>query len=155
MLQCHIVVTIGLEKARRVWGSPRQFEPEGSTMRVGVIVLISALAICGPAMGEEQLEGDALRKAVAGKTVSLETPLGGLPINFRHNGTMHSKTEELAYYTGSTQDHGVWWVAANKLCQRWNNWLGGKAYCFTLRQAGRTVQWTRNDGLSGVATIRR
>jgi hypothetical protein len=126
-----------------------------ATMRVGVILLVSALAVCGPALAAEQLEGDALRKAVAGKTVSLETPLGGLPISFRHNGTMHSKTEELAYYTGSTQDRGIWWVAANKLCQRWNTWLGGKQYCFTLRQAGRSVQWTRNDGLTGVATIRR
>lgn len=125
-------------------------------MRVGVIFLVFALAVCGPAVGNEQhLEGDALRKAVAGKTVSLETPLGGLPINFRHNGTMHAKTVDLAYYTGSTQDRGVWWVAANKLCQRWNTWLGGKAYCFTLRQEGRSVQWTRNDGLTGVATIRR
>ncbi len=125
-------------------------------MRVGVIYLVAALAVCAPAAAQDQqLEGDALRKAVAGKTVSLETPLGGLPINFRHNGTMHSQTAELAYYTGSTQDRGVWWVVANKLCQRWNNWLGGKAYCFTLRQEGRSVQWTRNDGLTGVATIRR
>jgi hypothetical protein len=125
------------------------------TMRVGV-VLVAALAVCGPAFGgEQQLEGNTLRKAIAGKTVSLETPLGGLPINFRHNGTMQAKTVELAYYTGSTQDRGVWWVVANKLCQRWNNWLGGKAYCFTLRQQGRRVEWTRNDGLTGVATIRR
>jgi hypothetical protein len=125
-------------------------------MRVGVFFLVAALTVGGPALADEQqLEGDALRKAVAGKTVSLETPLGGLPISFRHNGTMHSQTAELAYYTGSTQDRGIWWVAANKLCQRWNNWLGGRAYCFTLRQEGRSVQWTRNDGLTGVATIRR
>jgi hypothetical protein len=147
---------IGLEKARRVWGSPRQFELREATMRVSVIYLVAVLAVCCPALAQDQpLEGDALRKAVAGKTVSLETPLGGLPISFRHNGTMHSQTAELAYYTGSTQDRGIWWVAANKLCQRWNNWLGGKAYCFTLRQEGRSVQWTRNDGLTGVATIRR
>jgi hypothetical protein len=156
MLQCHMIVTIGPDKAHRVWGSPRQFDRGKATMRVGVVLFVSALTVCAQALGSEQpLEGEALRKVVAGKTVNLETPLGGLPISFRHNGTMHGKTAELAYYTGSTQDRGVWWIVADKLCQRWNNWLGGKAYCFKLRQEGRTVQWTRNDGLSGVATIRR
>jgi hypothetical protein len=124
-------------------------------MRVLVCFAV-AMAVAGTAAGQEpQLQGDALRKVVAGKTVSLETPLGGLPISFRHDGTMHAKTVDLAYYTGSTQDRGVWWVAADKLCQRWNSWLGGKAYCFTLRREGRSVQWTRNDGLTGVATIKR
>ena len=52
-----------------------------------------------------------------------------------NNGTMHSDCQ-LAAYTGSTHDRGIWWVAADKLCQRWNNWLGGKSYCFTLRQQG-------------------
>jgi hypothetical protein len=125
-------------------------------MRACVVTLAAVLAVCGAASADEQqLQGEALRKAVAGRTVSLETPLGGLPISLRHNGTMHARTVKLAYYTGSTQDRGVWWVVAGKLCQRWNNWLGGRAYCFTLRQQGRKVQWTRNDGLSGEATIRR
>ena len=65
-------------------------------MRVGVFYLVAALAVCAPAAAQDQqLEGDVLRKAVAGKTVSLETPLGGLPINFRHNGTMHRKRPSL------------------------------------------------------------
>jgi hypothetical protein len=113
------------------------------------------VAAGGAVASEEHLQGAALRQAVAGKTVNLQTPLGGLPISFRIDGTMHATTVELASYTGSTQDRGIWWVAANKLCQRWNNWMQGKAYCFTLRQEGRAVHWTRNDGLSGVATIRR
>jgi hypothetical protein len=33
--------------------------------------------------------------------------------------------------------------------------VGGKPHCFTLRQQGATVQRTRDDGLSGVATIQR
>jgi hypothetical protein len=68
---------------------------------------------------------------------------------------MRGKAENLAAYTGSTQDSGIWWIAANKLCQRWQRWLDGKPYCFTLQQQGRAVQWTRNDGLTGTATIRR
>ena len=105
---------------------------------------------------DQRLEGDGLRKAVSGKTVHLETPLGSLPINYRMNGTMQSSTIQLAAYTGSTRDRGTWWIAADKLCQRWNNWLEGKSHCFRLRQQGeKTVQWTRDDGLTGVATIRR
>jgi hypothetical protein len=125
-------------------------------MRRGLCFAVAIALLSGAASAsEQQLEGDNLRKAVAGKTVSLQTPLGGLPISFRIDGTMHAKTVDLAHYTGSTQDRGIWWVVADKLCQRWNTWLGGKSYCFTLRRQGRTVQWTRNDGLTGIATIRR
>jgi hypothetical protein len=124
-------------------------------MRSVLCLAVAVVLAAGAAIASEgHLQGAALRQAVAGKTVNLKTPLGGLPINFRVDGTMQATTVELASYTGSTQDRGIWWVAANKLCQRWNNWLEGKAYCFTLRQQGRAVHWTRNDGLSGVATIR-
>ena len=51
---------------------------------------------------------------------------------------MQASTIQLAAYTGSTRDRGTWWVVADKLCQRWNNWLGGKSYCFTLRQQGES-----------------
>lgn len=102
------------------------------------------------------MDNGALRKAVAGKTVHLATPLGGLPIRYRIDGTMSGSAGTLASYTGSERDRGRWWVVADKLCQRWNTWLGGRSYCFTLReQGGGTVHWIRNDGLSGVATIVR
>jgi hypothetical protein len=32
-------------------------------------------------------------------------------------------------------------------------WLDGKSYCFTLRQSGSRVHWTRNDGLTGELTV--
>lgn len=125
-------------------------------MRFALCSAVAIAAMAGSAIAsDDQLQGPALRQAVAGKTVNLETPLGGLPISFRIDGTMHGKAVELASYTGSTQDRGIWWIAADKLCQRWNTWLGGKAYCFTLRRQGRNVHWTRSDGLSGLATIRR
>jgi hypothetical protein len=125
-------------------------------MRVGTIA--SAVALCalaGAAAAQADTNGQALRKIVSGRTIELNTPLGGLPISYRMDGTMRGKAENLAYYTGSTQDSGIWWVTANKLCQRWQKWLEGKSYCFTLQQQGHAVQWTRNDGLTGTATIRR
>lgn len=101
------------------------------------------------------LAGDALREVVSGKTVMLETPLGALPINYRSDGTMSGQARQLASYTGSERDSGTWWVSRDRLCQRWDKWLDGKSFCFTLRRDGRTVHWTRNDGTSGVATIAR
>jgi hypothetical protein len=121
-----------------------------------VAVMVAASGAFAAASGEEVMNGGALRKAVAGKTVHLATPMGGLPINYRPDGTMSGSAGTLAAYTGSLSDRGQWWVVADKLCQRWNSWLGGRSHCFTLRQqGGRTVHWTRDDGLSGVATIAR
>jgi hypothetical protein len=132
-------------------------------MRVGMIVtafvmIVTAVVLCaaqGVDAAEPEAEGQALRKIVSGRTIELNTPLGGLPISYRMDGTMRGKAENLAAYTGSTQDSGIWWIAANKLCQRWQRWLDGKPYCFKLQHQGRAVQWTRNDGLTGTATIRR
>jgi hypothetical protein len=68
---------------------------------------------------------------------------------------MSGHSRQLASYTGSERDSGTWWVSRDRLCQRWDKWLDGKSYCFTLRRDGRTVHWTRNDGTTGVATIAR
>ena len=119
------------------------------------IMVVVGSAAFGNEPIEGQMDSSALRKAVAGKTVHLATPLGGLPINYRTDGTMSGRAGTLASYIGSERDRGRWWVVADKLCQRWNTWLSGKSYCFRLRQQGATVHWTRNDGLSGVATIAR
>jgi hypothetical protein len=107
------------------------------------------------ASDSREMNGEALRKALPGKTIHLNTPLGGLPISFRADGTMWATAGSLASYVGSERDRGRWWISGDQLCQRWNTWLGGQSYCFRLRQYGRTVHWTRNDGLSGVATITR
>jgi hypothetical protein len=117
--------------------------------------MVAGSVAFGGAAAEEALDGSALRKAVSGKTVHLATPMGGLPIRYQTDGTMSGSAGTLAAYTGSLTDRGRWWVVADKLCQRWNSWLGGKSHCFTLRQQGGTVHWTRDDGLSGVATIAR
>jgi hypothetical protein len=127
-------------------------------LATGLTVAI-LLAVGSAAVAQESdashMDSATLRKAVAGKTVHLATPLGGLPINYRADGTMSGSAGALASYTGSERDRGRWWVVADKLCQRWNSWLGAKSYCFRLRQQGATVHWTRNDGLTGVATITR
>jgi hypothetical protein len=117
--------------------------------------ILAAATAAASASEQREMTGDALRKTLTGRTIHLNTPLGGLPISFRADGTMWGTAGSLASYVGSERDRGRWWIAADQLCQRWNTWLGGQSYCFRLRQQGRTVHWTRNDGLSGVATIAR
>ena len=119
----------------------------------GAVIVVAGTAVAGA--DQREMSGEALRKALTGKTIHLNTPLGGLPISFRADGTMWGTAGGLASYVGSERDRGRWWIAADQLCQRWNTWLGGQSYCFRLRQHGRMVHWTRNDGLSGVATITR
>lgn len=122
---------------------------------LAVAVGLAASAAAAGAYDQREMDGQALRKALTGRTIHLTTPLGRLPISFRADGTMWGRAGSLASYVGSERDRGRWWIAANQLCQRWNVWLGGRSYCFRLRQRGGTVLWTRNDGLRGVATITR
>lgn len=124
------------------------------TAFAAAMIVAAGTAVAGGS-DQREMSGEALRKALTGRTIHLNTPLGGLPISFRADGTMSASAGSLASYVGSDRDRGRWWITADQLCQRWNTWMGGQSYCFRLRQHGRTVHWTRNDGLSGVATITR
>ena len=99
------------------------------------------------------LDESALRSAVTGKTVRLETSIGAIPISFRADGTMIGRSAELANYLGRSFDTGAWWIASNQLCQKWKMWMDAKPYCFTLKQAGEKVQWIRDDGLKGTLVV--
>jgi hypothetical protein len=116
--------------------------------------LAGVCAIAQPAVAEFRSLGEAaLREAVVGKTLRLQTKVGTIPITFRADGTMTGHAPDLVGYLGRGQDNGRWWVSADKLCQKWNTWLGAESYCFALRQSGHTVQWTRDDGLRGTMTV--
>ena len=99
------------------------------------------------------LNGDALRQALAGKTVLLHTPVGSIPISYQTNGTMSGRARSMQMYVGSEQDSGTWWIKADQVCQKWTKWLEGKSHCFTLRLDGRVVHWRSTDGRTGTATI--
>ncbi len=105
--------------------------------------------------GEEVLSGPALQHAVAGRTVYINTPMGEVPIRYSKSGHVSGYTE-LATLAGesTTQDRGRWWVAENRLCVRWQNWMSGTTHCFTMHKVGPTmVRWRREDGKSGFARI--
>jgi hypothetical protein len=117
-------------------------------------LVVTLLGWPGLGMAESiALTSETLRQAVSGKTVYLATSVGALPISYKSNELMTGKARELAPYVGSDRDQGNWWVADNRLCQRWDNWLYGKKYCYKLRMDGKTVYWQRNDGRSGTAMI--
>ena len=119
---------------------------------VGSVPMLAATV----APADQALSGDALRETVAGRTMVVDTPVGGLPIRYQANGTMSGQSKAIAQFTGTARDSGTWWVASNKLCQRWDNWLDGKQHCMTIRKDGQAnLQWESNDGRSGTATVSR
>ena len=126
-------------------------------MKIGAMILAASLAMPFTALAADgTLEGDALRKAISGKTVFLKISGFELPIRYAANGRMSAKMStvaaSLARGDGSS-DTGKWWVSDGQLCQQWNVWMNGKSYCYRLTQKGQSVQWVRNDGRSGTARI--
>jgi hypothetical protein len=103
------------------------------------------------------LNAKDLRKAISGKTIHIQTPIGAeIPIRYRANGTMNGVLRtNLAVLAGESvnTDTGRWWVKDGQLCQKWNNWSKGRAYCYTLRSSGTQVHWSRSDGDSGTARL--
>jgi hypothetical protein len=124
-------------------------------MKRKLILFLFATAPITPVYGQEALSGAALHSAVAGKTVYVNTPMGEVPIRYSANGSLSGRTE-LALLDGesTTADRGRWWVAENKLCIRWQNWMGRTPYCFTMHRLSPTiVHWRREDGKSGTARL--
>jgi hypothetical protein len=104
---------------------------------------------------ESALTGQQLKQAVAGKTVYVSTPLGSVPIRYSANGTISARTD-LALLDGekTTSDRGRWWVSGDRLCIRWQNWMDGRSYCFSMQKTSATsVRWQRHDGKTGTARI--
>jgi hypothetical protein len=118
------------------------------------VACLCVFAACS-ARAEPVLLGDeALKSAVAGKTIHLDTPFGvGVPITYHGNGLMSGKAGILEYLLGAEQDRGRWWVANGKLCQKWFKWLDAQPSCMRVRQEGTRIFWERDDGLTGTATI--
>lgn len=126
-------------------------------------LLIATFALLGnspvfAADGGGALTGKELREAVSGKTVYIQTPIGAeIPIRYRPNGTMTgSSSRQLAMLAGEdvNKDRGRWWVKGSQLCQKWQNWSEGRAYCYRFRAtSGTHVHWSRADGQTGTARL--
>ncbi|MFZ4806455.1 MAG: hypothetical protein ACOYLQ_04295 [Hyphomicrobiaceae bacterium] len=122
-------------------------------MRCGLIAVgfIGLLAI--PAAAQEELSGEALKAAVSGRTVHLDTPVGTLPIVYASNGLLVGRGGGLGHYLGASEDKGRWWISGAQLCQRWTVWLDAVTHCYKFRRSGDRVHWQRGDGRTGTARI--
>jgi hypothetical protein len=115
---------------------------------------VAILSCCSVHAEPVSLGNDMLQRAVAGKTVHLDTPLGvAVPITYHANGTMSGKAGALEYFLGAEADRGRWWIADGKLCQKWFKWLDAQASCMRLEQDGDKIFWRRDDGVSGTARV--
>ncbi len=123
---------------------------------VGALVCAGTLALVLPASAEEPLlSGEELRRTVAGRTIVLDTPVGGIPIVYLANGALTGTAKGMPAHLvqGPSQDHGRWWIASSTVCQQWTAWMEGRTHCYQMRIRGRSVHWRREDGHTGTARI--
>jgi hypothetical protein len=125
--------------------------PKSAVLLFGLHVTVGATAALGDPV---QLDTKSIAEAIVGRTIAVDTPIAvTLPVTFHSEGRMTGEAGALAFYLGSRRDEGRWWIAKGRLCQRWQNWLGGERSCMTLARDGRTLHWTSDDGKTGTATI--
>lgn len=129
----------------------RTFRPIKSATSVAVCLWAAGnLSAAGPV-----LTSTTINEIVAGSTVHIDTPLGiTLPMTFEADGTVRgSAGKVLSFYMEAESDHGRWWVADNKLCQKWRKWFESKPNCLSLQREGAKYAWVRDDGKTGTASI--
>lgn len=121
----------------------------------GRIVVFAGMMASGTALAEPvQLANEAIKTAVDGATVEIDTPLGStVPMRFATDGTVSGEAGKVAFYLGAERDHGKWWVARNQLCQRWTVWFKGEISCLRIKRDGQKIAWQRTDGEEGTATL--
>lgn len=114
------------------------------------------LLAAGTMAHAEPIAGERLRAFVEGKRIYLATPFGlELPLRYLPDGTVSGDITGFSFARMfSPREDGRWWVAGDRLCQKWASWYAGKTSCFTVRKTGeQSIIWTRDDGASGRARV--
>lgn len=100
------------------------------------------------------IRGEIIKSMISGGTIQLDTPIGAkLPLSFAADGTVTGTSIVLAFYLGSTTDHGRWWISGNKLCTKFSRWFDREQSCLVIRPDGFKFAWTKDDGDTGTASI--
>jgi hypothetical protein len=123
-----------------------------------LVALATAFLVAGAAHAATPLDDETIRDTVTDRRIYLQVPLGGeFPLFYRSGGRVDgSGTATGLGVLTRVSDTGRWWVANNRLCQRWNTHENGRQFCFRLlRLSGDRLRWERDDGLSGTARIGR
>lgn len=125
-------------------------------MSLRPFILIGFLSGATGALAEPApLGGDALKDAVSGSVVEIDTPLGTtVPMRFGKDGLVSAEAGVLAPVLGSAKDRGRWWVDGDKLCTKWFRWFDAGVRCLTIRQDGPRIFWRKiDDGETGTGTL--
>jgi hypothetical protein len=116
------------------------------------------LALAATPAFAEPLSGDEIKDRIGGELVQLSTPYGvTLPLVYRHDGVVAGDLSGFSIGAMlAPREEGRWWVADDRLCQKWPTWYDGRTHCFTITSLGPDkIAWTRDDGLSGTAVMDR
>lgn len=141
------------------WRKGRQ---SAAYVSVRVVVLLRPFILIGFLSGATgalaeplPLGGDALKEAVSGSVVEIDTPLGTkVPMRFGKDGLVSAEAGVLAPVLGSAKDRGRWWVDGDKLCTKWFRWFDAQPRCLTIRQEGARIHWRKiDDGETGTGTL--
>lgn len=123
---------------------------------LAIAVAMAVVVNVPAARASEPLAGGALKAFITGKRIYLKAPLGGeLPLYYRADGVVDGSGEAVGLgRLLAPRDSGRWWVAKNRVCQKWKTWYDGKTFCFTLAKlSGNRVFWKRDDGVQGTSRI--
>jgi hypothetical protein len=127
-------------------------------MRFGLALATAFIVLAGSvasaAAQTRPVKGETIKALISGGTIQLDTPIGAtLPLNFAPDGTVTGSSAVLAFYLGSTKDHGRWWISGNKLCTKFSRWFDREESCLLIRPEGRKFAWTKDNGDTGTASI--
>ena len=120
------------------------------------LVFAGLMCCAGPAVFAEPavLTGDELKTLMTGATVKVDTPFGmQLPVQYTSNGQISGEAGGMAGFLGSPTDHGRWWVETDRLCHKWSRWFDRDVQCLRIVRDGQRLQWSRDDGQKGTATL--
>ena len=122
---------------------------------LALIAISAAMPAVARADGETLAAAD-IRKDIIGRRIYLAAPLGGeLPLHYSSTGTVDGSGEAVGLGKWlKPNDSGRWWIAGDRLCQKFQTWYDGKPMCFELKRSGAgKVFWRRDDGTTGIARI--
>lgn len=136
-------------RPRIAFGSLASSSITGSALAAG------AMAVATAAHADwTPVTGRVLTQMVPGSTVVIDAPMGfKLPIQHADDGSMTGEAGGLSFYLGSATDTGRWWVAGEKLCYKWARWFKSEARCMKIRRDGGRIEWEKDDGETGTASM--
>ena len=87
------------------------------------------------------MTGAEIKAAYSGAKINTAGPRGKFLTVWKADGTMTGMEK-----SGAWPDKGKWWVKGDRLCRKWNWWIGGKEECFGVTFNGAKIKWWRANG---------